>query len=103
MHIRYLVGTVKDWTALFREAHKTLKSGGYLESFEASPYIESDDGSVTPDMAMGQWGPIFVEGSKKTERSFTILQDGTQKKAMEEAGFVDLQEWNFKVRRVYIQ
>ena len=58
----------------------------------------SDDGTITPQMAMGQWGDVFVEGSKKTERTFTVVRDGIQRKAMEEAGFVDLQEWNYKVR-----
>jgi len=98
VHIRYLIGTIKDWSALFKQAFKTLKPGGYLESFEGCPYIVSDDGTITPQMAMGQWGDVFVEGSKKTERTFTVVRDGIQRKAMEEAGFVDLQEWNYKVR-----
>ncbi|UPK99997.1 hypothetical protein LCI18_010932 [Fusarium solani-melongenae] len=96
VHIRYLVGTIPDWNELFRQAHKTLKSGGWLESFEASPTIESDDGTVTPESAMGQWDKIFIEGSKSSGRSFTVLADNLQRKAMEEAGFVDIEEWNYK-------
>ncbi|KAH7127865.1 S-adenosyl-L-methionine-dependent methyltransferase [Dactylonectria estremocensis] len=96
VHIRYLVGTIPDWTELFKQAHKTLQSGGYLESFEASPTIESDDDTVTPESAMGQWDQIFIEGSKTTGRTFTVIADNLQRKAMEEAGFVDIEEWNFK-------
>lgn len=91
------MGTIPDWTGLFKQAYKTLKPGAYLESFEASPTIESDDGTVKPDSAMGQWDKIFIEGTKTTGRSFTVLVDGTQRKAMEEAGFVDIEEWNYKV------
>ncbi|KAM5380078.1 hypothetical protein ACJZ2D_003725 [Fusarium nematophilum] len=96
VHIRYLVGTIPDWTELFKQAHRTLKSGGWLESFEASPTIESDDGTVTPESALGQWDKIFIEGSKTTGRTFTVIADNLQRKAMEEAGFVDIQEWNYK-------
>jgi hypothetical protein len=47
---------------------------------------------------MGQWDKIFIEGSKSSGRSFTVLADNLQRKAMEEAGFVDIEEWNYKVR-----
>lgn len=57
--------------------------------------LETDDNTLGESMA--KWGTFFVEGGKRIGRSFTVLEDGTQKKAMEEAGFVDIQEWNFKV------
>ncbi|KAI1033387.1 hypothetical protein LB503_008502 [Fusarium chuoi] len=77
-------------------AWKALKPGGYLESFEASPSIESDDNTVLPDSAMAQWGGIFIKAADTVGRSFTVIEDGTQKSAMEAAGFQDIQEWNFK-------
>ncbi|KAH7142171.1 S-adenosyl-L-methionine-dependent methyltransferase [Dactylonectria macrodidyma] len=96
IHIRYLIGCIPDWGELFKQSYKTLKPGGWLESFEASPTIESDDGTVTPTSALGRWGPIFIDGSKKSGRTFTVIADGLQRKYMEEAGFVDIQEWDFK-------
>jgi hypothetical protein len=68
-----------------------------VESFETSSIITSDDGSVKKDSAMDQWGKFFIEGAKKLGASFTVVEDGTQRKAMEEAGFVDIEEFNFKV------
>lgn len=62
-----------------------------------SAIIESDDGSVTPTSALGQWGSIFISGGQEMGIPFTIIQDGTQKKGMEAAGFVDIQEKNFKM------
>lgn len=98
IHARYLVGSIIDWTALFKEAFTALKPGGWLESFEGSPYMVSDDNTVAEKSAIAQWGRFFVEGGKKIGRSFLVLHEGTQRKAMEEAGFVDIQEWEFKVR-----
>lgn len=97
IHARYLVGSIIDWTALFKEAFKCLKPGGWFESFEGSPHMVSDDGSVPEKSAISQWGKFFEEGGKKMGRSFLIIHEGTQRKAMEEAGFVDIQEWEYKV------
>lgn len=57
----------------------------------------SDDESVPEKSAISQWGKFFEEGGKKMGRSFLVIQEGTQRKAMEKAGFVDIQEWEFKV------
>ncbi|KAJ9156093.1 Methyltransferase domain-containing protein [Pleurostoma richardsiae] len=95
VHGRYLLGSIGDWVALAKEAYKSLKPGGFFESYEASPFIGSEDGTVTETSAMGQWGKLFVEGGKKLGQTFTVVPDGLQKKAMEEAGFVDIQEWDF--------
>lgn len=95
--MRYLTGSIIDWNQLFVEAHKSLKSGGWVESLEASPYIQSDDGTVADDSALGQWGKLFVAGSKKLGRTFTMVDDGLQRSGMEAAGFVDIDEFNMKV------
>lgn len=95
--MRYLVGSIIDWTALFREAYTALKPGGWLESFEGAPHMISDDGSVPEKSAISQWGKFFEEGGKKMGRSFLVVSEGVQRKAMEEAGFVDIQEWELKV------
>lgn len=98
VHMRYLVGSIVDWTALYKEAFAALKPGGWLESFEGSPHMVSDDGTVPERSAISQWGKFFEEGGRAMGRTFMVVQEGVQKKAMEEAGFVDIQEWDFKVR-----
>lgn len=98
IHARWLYGSIPDWDALFKEAYKTLKPGGWIESHEPSPEIVSEDGTVTPDIALGQWGKIFFEGGKKLGRTFDIIGLELQKKALREAGFVDIQEKDLKVR-----
>jgi ubiquinone/menaquinone biosynthesis C-methylase UbiE len=98
IHMRYLYGSISDWGSLFQEAFRSCKPGGWVESYEASPRMESDDGSVTETSAMNEWGKFFIEGGKKLGRPFTLIEDDTQKKCMEEAGFVDIQTWDLKVR-----
>jgi hypothetical protein len=98
IHIRWLMGSIKDWNALYSEAFRACKPNGWVESHEASSVISSDDNTVDRDSAMGQWGKLFIEGSKKIRSSFTVVEDGVQRKAMEEAGFINIQEFNFKVR-----
>ncbi|KFA51585.1 hypothetical protein S40293_03925 [Stachybotrys chartarum IBT 40293] len=96
VHLRYLYGSISDWGDLFQQAYRVCKPGGWVESYESSPRMESDDGSVTETSAMNEWGKFFIEGGKKLGRPFTIIDDDIQQKCMEEAGFVDVQVWNFK-------
>lgn len=60
--------------------------------------FQSDHTPIAEDSALGQWGKFFTEGGKKMGQTFTVLEDELQRKAMEAAGFVDIQEFNFKVR-----
>lgn len=96
--MRFLVGSIVDWPGLFKQAYKCLKPGGYIESHEASPCIGSDDNSVSEDSAMGQWGKIFMEGGRKLQRPFSVLEDNVQVESMKEAGFINIEEEEIKVR-----
>ncbi|KAM0318632.1 hypothetical protein ACHAPQ_010624 [Fusarium lateritium] len=96
IHIRWLIGSIPDWNQFFKEAYKTCKPGGWVESFEPSAIITSDDDTVKEDSALGQWGKLFIEGAKKFGMSFTVYEEELQKKAMEAAGFVDIQTHDFK-------
>ncbi|KXX73277.1 hypothetical protein MMYC01_209840 [Madurella mycetomatis] len=57
-----------------------------------SPVWDSDDGNITEKTALGQWGKIFEEGGRRSGRTFRVVPEGLQRKAMEAAGFVDIQE-----------
>jgi hypothetical protein len=94
--MRYLYGSISDWSAIFQEAFRSCKPGGWVESFEASAMLESDDDTVKEGSAMSEWGKFFIEGGKRLNRTFTILDDDLQRKGMEDAGFTDLQTRDFK-------
>ncbi|RKL50866.1 hypothetical protein BFJ72_g319 [Fusarium proliferatum] len=97
VHMRFLVGSIIDWPGLFKQAYKCLKPGGYIESHEASPCIGSDDNSVSEDSAMGQWGKIFMEGGRRLQRPFSVLEDNVQVESMNEVGFINIEEEEIKV------
>ncbi|KAF4998713.1 hypothetical protein FGRMN_3039 [Fusarium graminum] len=96
IHVRWLFGSIRDWNGFFAEAFRVCKPGGWVESHEASCQISSDDNTVDPSSAMGHWGRFFIEGGKKIGVSFTGVEDGTQRKAMEEAGFINIREFDFR-------
>ncbi|KAM0197261.1 hypothetical protein ACHAPI_005119 [Fusarium lateritium] len=96
IHARWLFGSIKSWDDFFSEAFRVCKPGGWIESHEAASSVTSDDNTVDPDSAMGHWGKFFLEGSKKIGTSFTVVEDGTQRKAMEAAGFINIQEFEFR-------
>ncbi|KAH7018473.1 S-adenosyl-L-methionine-dependent methyltransferase [Microdochium trichocladiopsis] len=97
IHLRWLVGSIGDWTALYKEIFKALKSGGIFEHKESSCVIQSDDATVGPDTALAQWGKVFLQAGTKFNRTFAVHEEGIQVKAMEAAGFVDVQVTEFKV------
>ncbi|KAH6949262.1 S-adenosyl-L-methionine-dependent methyltransferase [Fusarium avenaceum] len=96
IHIRWLIGSIPDWNQFFKEAYKTCKPGGWVESFEPSGIITSDDDTVKESSALGQWGKLFIEGAKKFGMSFTVYEEELQREAMEAAGFVDIQTHELK-------
>ncbi|KAH8883770.1 S-adenosyl-L-methionine-dependent methyltransferase [Thozetella sp. PMI_491] len=97
VHIRYLMGCIPDWVELFKQAYRCTKPGGWLQSYEASASVHTDDDTLPSTSAIAQWGPLFTEGGIKSGRSFTVVEDGLQNKAMQEAGFVDIQEKWIKI------
>lgn len=101
IHARWLFGSIKSWDDFFAEAFRVCKPGGWVESHEAASSISSDDKTVDSNSAMGHWGKFFLEGSKKIGTSFTVVEDGTQRKAMEAAGFINIQEFDFRVSFIY--
>ncbi|KAG5659824.1 hypothetical protein KAF25_002383 [Fusarium avenaceum] len=97
VHMRFLVGSIVDWTALYKQAYKCLKPGGWIESHEAGPTIKSDDDSIPAESALGQWGKLFLEGGRRLRRPFSILEDDVQRQGMKEAGFTSIHEEEVKL------
>ncbi|KAK1989717.1 S-adenosyl-L-methionine-dependent methyltransferase, partial [Colletotrichum falcatum] len=97
VHMRFLTGSVRDWKFTMNEAYRCLRPGGILESSEPSFAIESDDGTIDEHSAWNQWPRIFDEYGRQTGQTFSVVQLGIQKDAIEEAGFNDVQEFSCKI------
>ena len=98
IHMRWPLGSIPDWVPLFAEAHKACRPGGWVESVETSAQVHSDHIEIPKDSAMAQWGEFWIEGGKQLGRTAKVVDDDLQRKGMEAAGFVDIQEKAFKVR-----
>lgn len=96
MHLRWLTGSIPDWNLLLEEAFKAVKPGGWVESHETSSVVRSDHATITEESALGQWSKFFEDGGKKIGRTFRAIEEDIQRKAMEAAGFVDIQEYSYK-------
>ncbi|KAH7271841.1 S-adenosyl-L-methionine-dependent methyltransferase [Fusarium solani] len=96
VHIRFLNGALKDWPALFREAYRVCKPGGYVESGEFDPRYYCDDGTAADEDTIKVWNSVFEEGGKKLGHSFTVIEDGLQETGIREAGFEDIKAFPFK-------
>ncbi|KAK7420781.1 hypothetical protein QQX98_002585 [Neonectria punicea] len=97
VHLRYLFGAIADWGALFKEAYICAKPGAWIQSCEIDPAIESDDGTVDGNTSIETWNALYREGGKASGRSFTVVKEDLQVKAMHEAGFVDVKHVDYKV------
>lgn len=96
VHMRYLSGAIADWPALFRQAYRCCRPGGWVESGEVDVEFLSDDGT-TDDPVLETWSTVFREGGLGFGRSFTVVKDDLQSKGVLEAGFVDVEVKDFKV------
>ncbi|KAH7635873.1 S-adenosyl-L-methionine-dependent methyltransferase, partial [Sordaria sp. MPI-SDFR-AT-0083] len=97
IHLRWLSGTVRDWSAFYKEAYRCCKPGGYIEHMDASSgTVYSDDGSVdTKVHALGQWGPMWEEAFRKIGQQ--LLSNDMMENGMKEAGFVNIVVKDYKI------
>jgi SAM-dependent methyltransferase len=99
VHLRWVVGTITDWTELFRQAYRVLKPGGWIETFDCNGFPESDDGTLTEETALHTWGYLIREGAKAlgSKASFSAVQEGLQVKGLTEANFTRITEHPMKI------
>ena len=97
VHMRLLYGSIANWSDLYDEAYRVTKPGGWIESMEASPMGHSDDGSLGPDTAIGQWGDFYKETGEKTGRTFLVIEQDIQRKECERLGLEDIQVVSYRV------
>lgn len=72
IHIRGLVGCIKDWEGLYREALRCLKPGGWLEQTEFALPIRANQGELPDDSIYHAWGEVFRDAGEKMGRSFLV-------------------------------
>lgn len=91
VHIRWLTAVVKDWPALYKEAYRCMKPGGWLEHIDAEVNVVCLDGTMPPDSAINQWGQIWTEIGKKTGLVVNMVDSGCMDDGIREAGFANIE------------
>lgn len=97
VHIRYLVGAIRDYNHLFREAFTHTKPGGWIQSVETDSDFLSDDGTTENVPAIQKWNELFREAGKVTGAVFSVIAEDLQRKAAAAVGYADIQSKTFKV------
>ena len=95
IHIRNLVGSIKDWDHLYEQAYRVLKPGGYIEHHDTSARWRCDNGFIPDHSPLDQWHRVFWAGGEISGRTFKIIEDDVQRRGMAKAGFEGLvtREW----------
>ncbi|RKK95741.1 hypothetical protein BFJ71_g8207 [Fusarium oxysporum] len=94
VHVRFLIGAISDWVALFKEASHCCKPGGFVESGEINPTSYSYNGTIDDVGALQTWNRLVIESGKGFGRSFTDIENDVQ--LFREAGLVDVKSFDFK-------
>ncbi|KAF5009480.1 hypothetical protein FDECE_4303 [Fusarium decemcellulare] len=92
VHLRGLTGSIEEWSDLFSQVYRHTKPDGLVESHEASFRFRSDHRRIKSGSALERMGNMFEQAGIQRRCSFTIVDEGTQRKCMEEAGFAILEE-----------
>ncbi|KAG6084318.1 hypothetical protein E4U16_002126 [Claviceps sp. LM84 group G4] len=95
IHMRYIVGGIEDWTALFKEAYRCCAPGGWVESVEYDVEFRSDDGTIELEPVLASYGELFREAEKILKRPLFVKE--ILPRALDEAGFIDRRVVRFKV------
>jgi hypothetical protein len=94
IHIRGLYGSIADWPALYAEAFRACKPGGWIEQVEWDMALREPSGQLTEHPVFKQWTDDIVHMGEmigKTMKTATLMADW-----IKDAGFVNVVEKKFK-------
>jgi len=78
-----MVGSIRHWPPLFKQAYDNLAPGGWIEI--ADPYlITSDDNTLPEDSPFRKWNRILIEASERNATS--MMATANYKKWLIEQG-----------------
>ncbi|KAK3046097.1 hypothetical protein LTR09_012390 [Extremus antarcticus] len=95
VHIRCLMGSIKDWPALYRQAYDHISPGGWIQHLDMDLSFISDDGTVGDDHLMAQWSKALFDAGEVTGKTFNV--PNRMSRLIQDAGFEDMQQVWYKI------
>ncbi|KAM0080393.1 hypothetical protein ACKRZS_007455, partial [Fusarium odoratissimum] len=95
IHARGLNGNV-DRFEFTEKVFKALKPKGVVEFVEVCIEPCTKNGTLAKNSYIKQFGDFFREASRKRGKPFMVTDDGTLRRAMETAGFEDIEEYKYE-------
>ncbi|KAK2806173.1 hypothetical protein FQN50_005896 [Emmonsiellopsis sp. PD_5] len=90
IHTRYLATSINNWPRLVWQCYRHLNPGGWVEFCDFDFSNRSDDGTVTPELAMTENQRLIVESSRRLGRD--PCPGPNLKSWVEGAGFINVTE-----------
>lgn len=99
VHIRGLYGSIGSWEELYRQTYDALRPGGWIENTEVSILVQSDAQAVktNTDHIFWRWAKVLWEGADRMGKTLRIVDGGKMSKLIGDAGFVEVEETQYKV------
>jgi trans-aconitate methyltransferase len=95
VHGRSMSGSIANWSALFAEALKALKPGGWLEMQEFDVWFRSEEGELPADSKITEWQQYLDQASLRFGKRLNVANEFKEK--MIEVGFEDVVDDIIKV------
>ncbi|EXA29205.1 hypothetical protein FOVG_19264 [Fusarium oxysporum f. sp. pisi HDV247] len=96
IHARSLNGNV-DRFGFTEKVFKALKPKGVVEFVEVCIEPCTKNGTLAKNSYIKQLGDFFREAGEKRGKPFMVTDDGTLRRAMETAGFEDIEEYKYEM------
>ncbi|KAI9738844.1 MAG: hypothetical protein M1834_008351 [Cirrosporium novae-zelandiae] len=90
IHTSMMLGSLRDFRHVVKQALKYLQPGGWFESLELELSVSYEDGAPPPNHVYSEWIGFMDEAQRASNRPMNIASH--LKRWYEEAGFVDVHE-----------
>ncbi|KAK1690621.1 S-adenosyl-L-methionine-dependent methyltransferase [Colletotrichum godetiae] len=94
IHLRFMNGSISDWTKIIQKAYDHLVPGGYFEIQEGDFVIKADDDTLPPEKPLAQFTSLIREAAEKFGRRFAPISE--IRESMVDVGFENVAQQDFK-------
>ncbi|KEZ46526.1 hypothetical protein SAPIO_CDS0313 [Scedosporium apiospermum] len=95
IHVRNMLGTVRDWMEFHKTALMHIAPGGWIEQVEISAITRSDDGTIPSGSALERWSGVWSDVSEKLGITFHTAEISFE--AIQAAGFTNIHQRIVKI------